>query len=140
VLPGWNATPVTGPAWAMTCERIFASALFQRNRRESAVPPATSLASGDRAALLTAAAGPANARTCAPLANVESRTVLSALAESTEALSAAREICVTASPCGAAKGRAATGGTCQNFSVPSAPPVYAALLAGARTTLVTLPV
>src|SRR5262249_19731260 len=107
----------------MTWESTLASALFQRKSRLSAVPPATSLASGDNAALLTAAAGPANAFTCAPLAKVESRTVLSALGEARGALAAGRVICVRVSPWGGARGRAARGGTVQTFRVPSAPPV-----------------
>src|SRR5262249_24296794 len=99
----------------MTWESTLASALFQRKSRLSAVPPATNLASGDNAALLTAAAGPANAFTCAPLAKVESRTVLSALAVSTEALSTAGVICGRGAPGGGGEGRRGAGGAVQRF-------------------------
>src|SRR5262249_49939782 len=107
---GLKATALTGPAggggWAVT----LPSATVPRNRRLSAVPPASVAALAARATETTAAFGPAKGRTCCGLASGAMRTFLSALAVTIVLPSADRVTAVTASPC-AGSGFGAAGGS-----------------------------
>src|SRR5262249_18530849 len=102
VLCGWKETAFTGPPGATYCATGLPAgeAACHTTRRLSAVPPATRAPLGARATALTAALGPMSWRTCWPLAKVETRTVLSALADRTVLPSADSDRAVTASVCG----------------------------------------
>src|SRR5262245_20038273 len=123
----------------MACVSGLPSAAFHRNRRLSAVPAATVVLFGAWATDVTAAAGPVNCRSSWPLAKAETRTVLSALARRIWLPSGERTTAVTVSPWGG-KARDTAGGSCQNFTRPSLPALYACVLFGCSTTLLTAPV
>src|SRR5262249_17417214 len=139
VFDGWNETPAIAALWAVSWLSNLPSAAFHRNSFWSSVPAAAIWLFGLRATALTVAAAPVKARTCWPLAKVESRAGLSALPVKIWWASVERAREVTVSPWAAASERDGAGGSVQNLSRPSLPAVKAALLAGLIVTALTGP-